>query len=371
MLSIMSASLRQWTEVSKKKLQRLIEARLRKQTSYPDSILPEYIVVMLQNKKTESQVATELTAFLGSQSTLFTRWLFDTLDSWENGHEKEGVVEGDGSANGSASEGETTPYVARLPPQRSRLSSVVVVGEKKAKVKETKVEGEEPSKSPKLQSVIQRPFLEPARRPPREPPLTIPVSSRLLLTAVKQAAEDATNEQKVQNEKKVTEKYLKKNNPTKRPREEEDEGHQHVEDIPHKAQKIAIRQPIELKQKKQKHIHASIRCSYWPKCARGDQCLYFHPKEICKNFPDCSFGDQCLYIHNRPECKYGARCSRLSCSFNHSLSVAVVCKFGASCNRLDCAFSHPSRSRSFQVEQYEEPDTIGLSNSLPVTPPRV
>jgi len=30
-----------------------------------------------------------------------------------------------------------------------------------------------------------------------------------------------------------------------------------------------------------------VRCQYWPECNRGDQCKFWHPKELCKKYPNC------------------------------------------------------------------------------------
>jgi len=93
-----------------------------------------------------------------------------------------------------------------------------------------------------------------------------------------------------------------------------------------------------------------VRCQYWPECNRGDQCKFWHPKELCKNYPNCPYGDKCLYIHpaapetpvrstikhNRTKSDASSVISSISNRSN------VECKFGANCNRADCKYSHPS-----------------------------
>jgi len=98
-----------------------------------------------------------------------------------------------------------------------------------------------------------------------------------------------------------------------------------------------------------------VRCQYWPECNRGDQCKFWHPKELCKKYPNCPNGDKCLYIHpaqpNRPQSSsYNTLQSKHNRTRSDASSVIstasdrsiVECKFGANCNRPDCKYSHPS-----------------------------
>lgn len=97
-----------------------------------------------------------------------------------------------------------------------------------------------------------------------------------------------------------------------------------------------------------------VRCQYWPECNRGDQCKYWHPKELCKKYPNCPAGDKCLYIHpatnssNRPQSTYNpTKHNRTKSDASSVISTAsdrsaVECKYGANCNRPDCKYSHPS-----------------------------
>jgi len=93
-----------------------------------------------------------------------------------------------------------------------------------------------------------------------------------------------------------------------------------------------------------------VRCQYWPECNRGDQCKFWHPKELCKNYPNCPYGDKCLYIHPAaPEtpARTPSKHNRTKSDASSVISAAsdrssVECKFGANCNRPDCKYSHPS-----------------------------
>lgn len=57
------------------------------------------------------------------------------------------------------------------------------------------------------------------------------------------------------------------------------------------------------------------RCTFWPMCDKGDQCLYLHPNKPCTAFPNCTFGNLCHYLH--PSCRFDGFCTRPDCPFTH------------------------------------------------------
>uniref|UniRef100_A0A0G4HDT6 C3H1-type domain-containing protein n=1 Tax=Chromera velia CCMP2878 TaxID=1169474 RepID=A0A0G4HDT6_9ALVE len=59
------------------------------------------------------------------------------------------------------------------------------------------------------------------------------------------------------------------------------------------------------------------RCRFWPRCTKGDDCPFIHPRELCKNWPKCSFSNECFYIHPQLPCKFGKDCSNAHCNFSH------------------------------------------------------
>jgi len=145
-----------------------------------------------------------------------------------------------------------------------------------------------------------------------------------------------------------------------------------------------------------------IRCTYWPNCSRGDECKFWHPKELCANLTNCPYGDECLYIHpaipqnqlskskkksesklevsdsvkHISQKKLTKRESMASIASNSSqskkssksnskentngtangavnASYAIECKFGANCTRPDCKYSHPSPAAILAAKKAE------------------
>jgi hypothetical protein len=111
------------------------------------------------------------------------------------------------------------------------------------------------------------------------------------------------------------------------------------------------------------------KCQFWPNCRHGSSCKFYHPTELCRFFPHCRAGDRCRYIHpvgraGAPAgmalmrtmmglptqhgipipCKYGYACERRrkdrSCPYIHPL---VACRYGKECRKKalgTCVFSH-------------------------------
>ncbi|KAG0046359.1 hypothetical protein BGZ83_008459 [Gryganskiella cystojenkinii] len=145
------------------------------------------------------------------------------------------------------------------------------------------------------------------------------------------------------------------------------------------------------------------RCRFWPNCAQGDMCQFWHPKELCPDFPNCpNPANSCMYVHplaeptaeqaaaaarqallqsmrngnsfqqfnpaagmfggngvqtpfgqaQQQECKFGARCTRPDCKFRHSERDAMKqkCRFFPKCTKPDCPFYHPPYGESLAPE---------------------
>lgn len=66
------------TEISQK-IRSAIKAKLMEIGSYVDDELPDYIMVMVANKRTQEQMSNDLRLFLGSNTDVFTLWLHGLL----------------------------------------------------------------------------------------------------------------------------------------------------------------------------------------------------------------------------------------------------------------------------------------------------
>ncbi|XP_068110657.1 zinc finger CCCH domain-containing protein 14 isoform X2 [Hyperolius riggenbachi] len=67
------------TEISRK-IRTAIKGKLLELGAYVDEELPDYIMVMVANKKTQDQMTDDLSLFLGNNTTRFTTWLQGVLD---------------------------------------------------------------------------------------------------------------------------------------------------------------------------------------------------------------------------------------------------------------------------------------------------
>ncbi|CCD71770.1 Zinc finger CCCH domain-containing protein 14 [Caenorhabditis elegans] len=77
------------SEVSKK-LKAAIRAKLEELGVYVDDELPDYIMVMIANKKEKVQMKDDLNLFIGKSTAKFVDWLFDLFDRLQNASNKQG-----------------------------------------------------------------------------------------------------------------------------------------------------------------------------------------------------------------------------------------------------------------------------------------
>ncbi|KAK2091901.1 hypothetical protein P7K49_031185 [Saguinus oedipus] len=67
------------TEISRK-IQSAIKGKLQELGAYVDGELPDYIMVMVTNKKSQDQMTEDLSLFLGNNTIQFAIWLHGVLD---------------------------------------------------------------------------------------------------------------------------------------------------------------------------------------------------------------------------------------------------------------------------------------------------
>lgn len=67
------------TEISQK-IRSAIKAKLVELGAYVDDELPDYIMVMVANKKTKKHMSDDLSLFLGQNTDKFTSWLHNLLN---------------------------------------------------------------------------------------------------------------------------------------------------------------------------------------------------------------------------------------------------------------------------------------------------
>ncbi|KHJ75328.1 hypothetical protein OESDEN_25056, partial [Oesophagostomum dentatum] len=71
-----------------KKLKAAIKAKLEELGVYVDDELPEYIMVMIANKKEKNQMKDDLNLFLGKCTSKFVDWLFDLFERLQSAGSK-------------------------------------------------------------------------------------------------------------------------------------------------------------------------------------------------------------------------------------------------------------------------------------------
>lgn len=70
-------------EISQK-IRGAIKTKLRELGSYVDDELPDYIMVMLANKRSKEQMTEDLVLFLGTNTSLFTEWLVNIIQKLQD-----------------------------------------------------------------------------------------------------------------------------------------------------------------------------------------------------------------------------------------------------------------------------------------------
>ena len=115
------------SEISEK-IQLAIKAKLIEINAYVDDELPDYIMIMIANRKPEEQMADALSLFLADNAKSFTKWLYELLSTLrkkptektddKTSIEKEAKVKSDGSEDASVTA--HTEMISPITPKASR-----------------------------------------------------------------------------------------------------------------------------------------------------------------------------------------------------------------------------------------------------------
>ncbi|KAM9202336.1 zinc finger CCCH domain-containing protein 14 isoform 1-T1 [Dugong dugon] len=112
------------TEISRK-IRSAIKGKLQELGAYVDEELPDYIMVMVANKKSQEQMTEDLSLFLGNNTVRFTVWLHGVLDKLRSVTTEPSSVKSSDSSifdsnvpfnKGSFSRGDERRHEAAVPP---------------------------------------------------------------------------------------------------------------------------------------------------------------------------------------------------------------------------------------------------------------
>ena len=132
------------THVISSKVRAAIQAKLKEIGSYVDDELPDYIMVMIANKRTRTEMECDLALFLGPHTKNFTSWLHDILHRLQDV-----VVPGAGDAAVAAAD---------------NIAALGGGDEKKKPVEKRKKEMKKKPDKPRLQSSAELPPRRRGRR---------------------------------------------------------------------------------------------------------------------------------------------------------------------------------------------------------------
>ena len=101
------------SEISEK-IQLAIKAKLKEINAYVDDELPDYIMIMIANRKPEEQMCEALSLFLGDHAKNFTKWLFELLSGLREKSAAKKEVQNEVSKSTKSSErGEITVIIPK------------------------------------------------------------------------------------------------------------------------------------------------------------------------------------------------------------------------------------------------------------------
>ncbi|XP_016138423.1 zinc finger CCCH domain-containing protein 14-like [Sinocyclocheilus grahami] len=369
------------TEISKK-IRTAIKGKLQELGAYVDEELPDYIMVMVANKKNPKQMADDLSLFLGNNTIKFTVWLHGVLDKLRS------VAVEPTSLPPSVLLSETS-----IPAENNRRGAepcALAVSSSRS----DKLEGRVSSSAHENSTRYLIPKSGSSERPSRLTSTVKPLmeeSSEAVIDIKPDLDDDLIGYDSL--EQSLTSQALYSRSTANRPRSALESSRQTADtyrssdvtrgqersgssrsyrssaessrELSRKRKATALspadRELDEVEDMNVEPVQATRqklpeRCKFWPACKSGDECLYHHPNTQCKMFPNCKFGNKCLFIH--PNCKFDAKCSKVDCPFTHvsrrlnsnptradPAPASTVCHFFPECKKPDCPFYHPKPCR--------------------------
>ncbi|XP_065912276.1 zinc finger CCCH domain-containing protein 14-like [Dysidea avara] len=382
-------------------LKEAIVNKLKDYDAYIDNELPDYILVMLANKKTVSQISQDLELFLGDNTSRFSKWLKEVL-------EKPELLSPTGQKRSiDALEIKDVPATETKPPQKRKI----IVRSRKEEDKETnrsstyqqleivheptthekthhsskqsdsavssdkeEEEDDEPVTTT-LASVIKKPDRKPQ---PSGRILMKAISaiqgsnsggsrSRSNKKAIKSQPDSSTTEQANEESKDVIDllpgdlrKRLGKRNNQESAVTKSDEPADAADDTV-QTERVVVRPKFvvtmnEVDEKyKSEPSQEELPTTEADEPTESGSLTGGKMPERCRYWPNCKNGDICPYHHPSipcklfPKCKFGDKCR----------FVHPICKFNAQCLKPGCPFLHtaPRRKQAMGPEAVALPST--------------
>ncbi|VDM94475.1 unnamed protein product [Onchocerca ochengi] len=144
-------------EVSKK-IRAAIKAKLEELGVYVDEELPDYIMVMIANKKEKAQMKEDLLLFLGKNSEKFVDWLFDIFERLQSASVPNAVQD---SSDSKRKDNESSSYRRELENSSKREKEKAMEKKKKQESSNSKSALKEHERKEKAK---QRGIKEPEKR---------------------------------------------------------------------------------------------------------------------------------------------------------------------------------------------------------------
>ncbi|KAI9288376.1 hypothetical protein BC943DRAFT_316385 [Umbelopsis sp. AD052] len=297
--------------------------------SADDNRLSEYIITMLVNGKTQSDLDSELIQLIGNDyDPALSAWVFSELDRRSSAEKTDFDVEEVVMDEGDTNRQQSKPFQTRMFLQALRRAK----SDQQDSFPETR------RSSRRSASPQRRPNQAIDRSRSRSPNRERPVRRQ----------DDRRGDRRNGNGRRADVFSRLGNNGRIGER-----SVMILDDKPSVFDRLGSHREVE----EQKERKERVRCTFWPNCKKGDECPFWHPRTLCRDFPNCpKAANECLYVHPeiaksedaKPNCRYWPNCTNPRCPYPHPLGNAKAnkrnptpCRDGDNCTRPGCHFTHP------------------------------